>query len=179
MRRSNTRTIVFREARRDAAAYFREFHSAVGPEGMEWVAETWADLRSDFKLLPGDLSQFIQGELEVELRTQPEQVVDRLESPRCGENGLAKHRTLPVEVNLEVAIQVPVESHVYELDVVGPEVGIGEAAREDLLAHVEFAVAGLDLECPCAEAALAEVEGVQRFDEAEPFALLSGQDIRR
>jgi hypothetical protein len=38
------------EARRDAAAYFREFRRAFGHEGLDWLAEAWADINSDLAL---------------------------------------------------------------------------------------------------------------------------------
>jgi hypothetical protein len=41
---------MIREARRDAAALYREFRCAIGREGLDRVTERWADLRSDFKL---------------------------------------------------------------------------------------------------------------------------------
>jgi len=47
------RAKVVDEARRDAAAYFREFRGPVGPDTTNWVAEAWANLRRDFKLAPG------------------------------------------------------------------------------------------------------------------------------
>jgi len=52
MRRTIFRARVIREAHRDAAAFFRECRCAVGPAGMHWVTEAWADVRSDFKLPP-------------------------------------------------------------------------------------------------------------------------------
>jgi hypothetical protein len=50
MRRTNVRARVIREARRDAAAYFREFQAPVGASAPGWVTEAWSDLRRDFKL---------------------------------------------------------------------------------------------------------------------------------
>jgi len=41
---------VVSEASRDATAYYREFRGAAGPEGTDWVAEAWADLRRHLKL---------------------------------------------------------------------------------------------------------------------------------
>jgi hypothetical protein len=43
---------VVDEARRDAAAYYKEFRSAAGAEPPDWVTEAWADLRRDLKLPP-------------------------------------------------------------------------------------------------------------------------------
>jgi hypothetical protein len=50
MRRTNVRARVIREARRDAAAYSREFRRTAGPKETDWVTEAWADLRNEFKL---------------------------------------------------------------------------------------------------------------------------------
>ncbi|HEV3121547.1 MAG TPA: hypothetical protein VGY53_06575 [Isosphaeraceae bacterium] len=44
------RSKVVGEARLDAAAYYREFRAAAGPEGTGWVEEAWADLRRFLKL---------------------------------------------------------------------------------------------------------------------------------
>jgi hypothetical protein len=46
------RAKVVDEARRDAAAYYRESRSAVGAEPTDWVKEAWDDVRRDFKLPP-------------------------------------------------------------------------------------------------------------------------------
>ena len=42
------RSKIIDEARRDAKAFFWEFHHAIGPDGTElaWVTEAWADIRS-------------------------------------------------------------------------------------------------------------------------------------
>jgi hypothetical protein len=52
MRRTNVRARVIREARRDAAAYFREFRRPVGPSAPDWVTEAWGDLKDDLQLGP-------------------------------------------------------------------------------------------------------------------------------
>jgi hypothetical protein len=49
---------VVDEARRDAAAYFREFRATVGPKGMNWVAEAWDDIKCDFELAPDVAEEF-------------------------------------------------------------------------------------------------------------------------
>jgi hypothetical protein len=46
------RAKVVDEARRDAAANYKEFRSALGAEPTDWVTEAWDDLRRDFKLPP-------------------------------------------------------------------------------------------------------------------------------
>jgi hypothetical protein len=46
------RAKVVDEARRDAAAYYGEFRSAVSVEPTDWVTEAWAALRRDFKVPP-------------------------------------------------------------------------------------------------------------------------------
>jgi hypothetical protein len=51
------RAKVVDDARRDAAAYYREFRSAVGAEATGWVTEAWADLRRDLKLPPETADQ--------------------------------------------------------------------------------------------------------------------------
>jgi hypothetical protein len=51
------RAKVVDEARRDAAAYYKEFRSAVGPEATDWVTEAWADLRCDLKMPPETADQ--------------------------------------------------------------------------------------------------------------------------
>jgi hypothetical protein len=43
---------VVDDARRDAAAYYKEFRSAAGGEPTDWVKEAWDDLRRDLKLPP-------------------------------------------------------------------------------------------------------------------------------
>ena len=52
MRPTNFRAKVIREARRDAAAYVREFRRLFVLKDIFWVTEAWADLRRDFKLAP-------------------------------------------------------------------------------------------------------------------------------
>jgi hypothetical protein len=44
------RAKVVDEARRDAAAFFREFQHAVGPDrvDLDWVAQAWTDIVNDF-----------------------------------------------------------------------------------------------------------------------------------
>jgi hypothetical protein len=50
MRRSGLRAKVVYEASRDAAAFLREFCSAIGAAGLDWVTEPWADIRRDLNL---------------------------------------------------------------------------------------------------------------------------------
>jgi hypothetical protein len=43
---------VIDEAKKDAAAFFREFQHAAGADQheLDWVTEAWADIREDFDL---------------------------------------------------------------------------------------------------------------------------------
>jgi hypothetical protein len=45
------------EARRDAAAYHREFQRAYGHDGLDWLAEAWADLNRDLELTADQASR--------------------------------------------------------------------------------------------------------------------------
>ena len=67
---------------------------------------------------------------------------------------------LPVEVELEVLVHVPVEPEVGHVDPVGPEVRVGQAVGEDLVADVQVVVPAGQLPGTQAELALAQVERV-------------------
>src|SRR5262249_52181543 len=104
---------------------------------------------------------------EVELEPRPEQVVRRHEcgtaaraapgEDRCGKDGV-----LPIKVNLHELVQVPVEADVDQLDAVGPEVGIGQAGGEDLVAEAHLAVPDVGLKGTQAKLPRTEVEARER-----------------
>jgi hypothetical protein len=48
MKRASIRVRVIREARRDAAAYYREFRGPAGPDIIDWARDAWADLMVDW-----------------------------------------------------------------------------------------------------------------------------------
>jgi hypothetical protein len=52
MRQIPSRDKVIRAARRDAAAFYREFRGMAGPEGTDWLLKAWADTRCDLELTP-------------------------------------------------------------------------------------------------------------------------------
>src|ERR1700678_3830026 len=102
---------------------------------------------------------------EVELNPQPVEVVRLLGVPRVVEDGVAEHGVLPVEVDLDESVEIPVEANIDHLGLIGPEGRVGQAASEDLPAQLEFAEAGRDLEGSQAEMAFAEVEWAERVDQ--------------
>ena len=84
---------------------------------------------------------------------------------------------LPVEIHLEEFVKIPVEADVHHLGFIGPEVGIGQAAGEDLSTQLELAEAGRDLEGPQSEVARSEVEWAERVDQGPVAERLAGQDV--
>jgi hypothetical protein len=102
---------------------------------------------------------------EVDLEPQPVQVVRLLEPAGVEEDGDAENRVLPVEVDLDELVEIPVEADIDYLGMVGPEVRVGQAAGEDRLAQRQVAVSGRDLEGPQAEMARVQVEGAQGIDQ--------------
>src|SRR5262249_35869972 len=79
---------------------------------------------------------------EVELASEPEQVGATAEDAlRINENRRAIRRVLPVDVELDPAVGVPVDAKVDHADVVGPELAVGEAILEYDIPQVELAIA--------------------------------------
>ena len=85
---------------------------------------------------------------------------------RAEEDRVAELGVLPDERQLDVLGPVPVEADVDRVEAVGPEVGVGQAGGEDLVADVEQVVAPDQLERPRPEPAGAEVEVAERLDRA-------------
>src|SRR6202008_2340706 len=101
---------------------------------------------------------------EEDLSADPEQVVRLPEVIAGGEDRAAKRDVLPVEVDLDELVHVPVQADVDLLDVIGPQVRVGQAGGEDPGIDVELAIAGGHFPGAVAEAALAQVEGAQWLD---------------
>jgi hypothetical protein len=66
---------------------------------------------------------------------------------------------LPVEVQFEEFVEIPVETDVDHLGFIGPEHRVGQAAREHLPAQLKLAEACGDLERPQAKMARPEING--------------------
>src|SRR5690242_1435604 len=64
---------------------------------------------------------------KVYLRSQPEQVAPTIRSTVAGLNGPGVQRLLPIEVELDVLVQVPVEAEINRVDFVGPQVSVGKS----------------------------------------------------
>ena len=60
---------------------------------------------------------------------------------------------------------------------IGPEVGVGEAAGKDLVANVHRTEPGRRLEGTEAKLSFAEVEGAERIDHHSVADRLAGQDV--
>src|SRR5262249_21297475 len=98
------------------------------------------------------------GSSEVDLGANPEEVVRPLRAAVAGEHRVAEHGVLPVEVDLDELVEVPVAPDVHQPGAVGPESRVGQALREDPGIEEEIAVPGRDLPRTEAEAARAQVE---------------------
>src|SRR5262249_17767982 len=112
-----------------------------------------------------------------DLETHPVQVVRLLKPTPVGEDGAAKEGVLPVEVDLDEFVEIPVEADVDHLGVIGPEVRVGQVAGEDLAAQSEIAEAGSQLEGPQTEMARAEVEGPERVDQRPVADRLTSHEV--
>src|SRR4051812_32174087 len=125
-------------------------------------------MKAGSRVVPGSASsRFEGGGSEVELEPEPEQVAGLLERAGPVDDRIAEDGLLPVEVDLGVLVQVPVEAEVGHEDVVGPEVGIGESGPEDVPAEVDRGEPGGRLDRPEAELRSLEVERAERVDHAE------------
>src|SRR5207302_4616564 len=113
----------------------------------------------------------------VELGPDPEQVVRLPEATRAGEDGAAEHGVLPVEVDFDELVEVPVAANVNQLGVIGPEVRVGQAGGEDPGIEVEPAIAGGQFPGAEAEAALAQIKGAQRLDVGAVADRLAGEKV--
>ena len=118
---------------------------------------------------------------EEDLEPEPEQVGRAHQvAAGAGGNGTAEHRVLPVEVDLGVVVPVPVRADVDDVAAIGPLIRVGEAAGEDLIAEVEVAEAGVDLEGAEAELAVVVAEPFDGPDDVDATGeLLAGEEIRR
>src|SRR5208283_4838239 len=84
---------------------------------------------------------------------------------------------LPVEVELDVPVEIPVEAQVGHVESIRPEVGVGQAPAEDLIADLKVAVAELELDGTRPELPVSQVEGMERLDQSALLERFSRQDI--
>src|SRR4029077_19357603 len=102
----------------------------------------------------------------VKLSADPEEVVVAAVEVFRGveEDGRPVGRVLPVEVDLDVAGEIPVQAHVDQVDAPGPAVRVGDAGREDRLPQAELAVAREYFEGPRPPRAVGRIERASRTD---------------
>src|SRR2546423_1529656 len=93
---------------------------------------------------------------EENLGANPEQVAGTPERTVGGGHGTVEDGVLPVEVDLDELVEIPVDAGVNQLGVIGPQVRVGQAGGEDPGVEVELAIAGGHLPGAEAEAALAQ-----------------------
>src|SRR4051794_6484870 len=104
------------------------------------------------------------GDSEVDLHPKDRLVAVRVPQIRGEGDGVAEARVLPEERDLDVLRPVPVDPHVDGVEVVGPEVRVGQPTGEDPVAEIELAEPGGQLEGPQAELPASEIEVLVRLD---------------
>src|SRR5512135_3590927 len=105
------------------------------------------------------------GTLEKDLEPEPGLIDRRLPSVRCEDDGGTEHVVLPAQIELDDSGQVPIDPDVDGVDPVGPEVRVGQAVDEDLIADIKQAIACGQLDGPRAPPALSDVEIAIRPDD--------------
>jgi hypothetical protein len=94
---------------------------------------------------------------EVNLKPEPELIAGGLHAAGSKQNRIAKPGVLPSEIDLDELVPVPVHPQIDGGKLVRPEVGIGQAAREDLPANVQRLVAADQFNRPRSELAVTEI----------------------
>jgi len=84
---------------------------------------------------------------------------------------------LPVEVKLEVLVDVPVESDVRGEEPVGSEVGVCQTVLEDMAADIHEVVPACQLPGSPSALTFLQAERVARLDEAHAATGLSRQQV--
>src|SRR5262249_13639537 len=83
----------------------------------------------------------------------------------------------PVEDELQILGQMPVEPEVRLEEAGCPKCGVGQSRREDVLADVQEPVTDERLDRPPAETTLANIERMEGFDDADAAPCLPGQQV--
>src|SRR5512135_2000929 len=117
---------------------------------------------------------------EEELEPHPDQICLLMEGAWSIEYWGAEERVLPVDVDLGILVWIPVDAGVDGVCLVGPEVGVGQAGGEDVVADIEVAVAGVHLDGTGAgDPAVPDGEVAIRRDVDPPLDLLARQEVIR
>src|ERR1700709_1157495 len=111
------------------------------------------------------------------LESQPEEVARLLIAAGPILHHAPEDRVLPIEVNLGVFVEIPVETKVGHIKGVGPEIGIGQATRENVRAQFERAEAPYQLPGTRPHLAGAEVERFERLDRPATLQCLARQEV--
>src|SRR5262245_45350606 len=116
---------------------------------------------------------------EVELHPQPVQVTHRRPAPGVDvvDHGAIENGTLPVEINLNRFVEVPVQASVDHLGVIGPEVWIRKTGGEDTAIQLDRAVARRHLERAEAEAAVPQIKAAEGFDKGAVADRLARENV--
>src|SRR5262249_19254345 len=115
---------------------------------------------------------------EVDLAPEPEQVGSAAENAtRVDEDGRSVGRVLPVEIEFDPAVRVPVDAQVDHPDVVGPERTVGEAVLEDDIPQIELAVADVRLDSARPPFAFERPERPHGHDSRPTLDLLARDEV--
>src|SRR5512135_3704384 len=116
---------------------------------------------------------------EVDVAADPEQVGAAAEDALrlVDEDRRPERRVLPVEVELDPAVGVPVDAEVDHRDVVGPEAAVGEVVFEEDIPQVELAIADERLDGARAPFPTNEAERPQGHDCRPTLDVFAGHEV--
>ena len=111
------------------------------------------------------------------LGTLPELVAGLLHPPRSKEDRVAEFSVLPTNVDLQELGPVPVHSEIRRIELVGPEVPIGQSTCKDFSPDVEVVISPHQLDGPQPELALAQVKILDWLENASAAHSLTREKI--